>query len=84
MGTQKGLYKFDGLKFNAINFPNPDFTDNVTAIYEDRKGKLWIGFESGRIAHVINDQLVYWNPEEGTTKHKITGIISDMDNNVWF
>ncbi len=84
VGTQKGLYKFDGLKFNAISFPNPDFTDNVTAIHEDKKGKLWIGFESGRIAHVINNQLVYWNPEEGTPKQKITGIISDINNNVWF
>ncbi len=83
-GTRLGLFKFDGLKFSSLNFQNPDFIDNVTAIHEDRKGKMWIGFESGRIANIINNQLVNWNPEEGTPKQKINSIISDTENNIWF
>ncbi len=83
-GTDNGLYKFDGEKFIRINFENPEYTDTVTAIFQDRQQKSWIGFKSGRIANIVNKKLQYYNPEEGTPKKKITAFLQDNENNLWF
>lgn len=83
-GTDNGLYKFDGQKYIRIDFHNPEFNDSVTAIFQEKKGKLWIGFKSGRIANVENRKLLYFNPEEGTPAKKITAFLQDKEDNLWF
>ena len=84
IGTVNGLYKFDGDQFTNIYFDNKDYQDTVTALFEDNTQKIWVGFESGRIAHLINRKLIYYNPEEGTPQKKITSFIQDKENNIWF
>ncbi len=83
-GTDEGLYKFDGEKYSRINFENENYHDTVTAIFADKKDKMWIGFRNGRIANLLNKQLVYFDPEEGTPKKKITAFIQDKEENIWF
>jgi len=83
-GTTNGLYKFDGDRFSKIYFDNKDYNDTVTAIFQDNTQLIWVGFESGRIAHIINGKLIYYNPEEGTPKKKITAFLQDKQNNIWF
>lgn len=83
-GTDNGLYKFDGQKYTRIDFHNPEFTDSVSAIFQDRNQKIWIGFKSGRIANVENKKLLYFNPEEGTPVKKITAFLQDKEGNLWF
>ena len=83
-GTDNGVYRFDGERYTRINFDNPDYTDTATALFEDRGKRIWVGFRSGRIAHIINKRLVYYNPEEGTPKKKITAFLQDRENNIWF
>jgi len=83
-GTTNGLYKFDGERFSKIYFENKDYNDTVSAIFQDNTQRIWVGFESGRIAHVINNKLVYFNPEEGTPQKRITTFLQDKENNIWF
>ena len=83
-GTTNGLYKFDGTRFSKIYFENKDYADTVTAVFQDKSNKYWIGFNNGRIAHIINGKLVYYNPEEGTPVKKITSFLQDKENNIWF
>jgi ligand-binding sensor domain-containing protein len=83
-GGNKGLYKFDGIRYYRIDFANKDYTDTVTAISEDAQQKMWIGFRSGRIAHIANGRLVYFNPEEGTPAQKINFFLHDKAGNTWF
>lgn len=83
-GTDYGVYKFDGEKYTRIDFDNPDYNDTATAIFQDRQQKIWIGFKSGRIANISNKKLVYFNPEEGTPKKKITAFLQDKEDNLWF
>ncbi len=84
VGTDNGLYKFDGEKYTRINFENTEYNDTATAIFQDRQQKVWIGFKSGRIANIVNKKLLYYNPEEGTPKKKITAFLQDTENNLWF
>lgn len=83
-GTDNGLYKFDGEKFTSIDFENSGYNDTVTALYQDRQQKIWVGFKSGRIANIINKKLHYFNPEEGTAQKKITAFLQDNNNITWF
>lgn len=83
-GTDNSLYAFDGERYNHINFDNLDYTDTATAIFQDRQQKIWVGFKSGRIANIINKKLVYFNPEEGTPKKRITAFLQDLEGNLWF
>ncbi|MEO6669469.1 MAG: two-component regulator propeller domain-containing protein [Ferruginibacter sp.] len=83
-GTDEGLYKFDGERYLEINFDNIHYHDTVTSIYSSNKGKCWVGFKSGRIANIKNNKLVYFDPEEGTAKKRITAFIQDKEDNTWF
>jgi ligand-binding sensor domain-containing protein len=83
-GTDDGLYKFDGDKYMKIHFENNDQPDTVTAIFQDKKEKMWIGFKSGKIANIINKKLAFIDPEEALPKKKITAFLEDMENNIWF
>ncbi len=83
-GTDNGVYKFDGEKYISIHFENPDYNDTATAIFQDSRDRTWVGFKNGRIANLVNKKLVYFNPEEGTPKKKITAFLEDKEKNLWF
>ena len=83
-GTTNGLYSFDGIGFKRISFAKSANKDTVTAIFQDNKQQLWVGFKSGRIARKINSRLEYYEPEEGTPKSSITAFLQDKENNIWF
>jgi len=83
-GTTDGLYSFDGLNFKKINFSKPGIRDTVTAIFQDNKHQLWIGFKNGRLAKKVNSKLEYFDPEEGHPAVAITAFLQDKQNNIWF
>ncbi len=83
-GTNNGLYRFDGIRFYPINFANKNYNDSVTAIFQDRSGKYWVGFNSGKIANLLQGKLTYLDPEEGYPSEKITSFIQDKKGKIWF
>jgi ligand-binding sensor domain-containing protein len=83
-GTTNGLYTFDGKQFNKINFVNTTVRDTVSAIFQDNKKQLWVGFKNGKIAKKINAGLQYIEPDEGNPKVAITAFLQDKQNNIWF
>jgi ligand-binding sensor domain-containing protein len=82
-GTTNGLYAFDGINFNKINFAKSATRDTVTAIFEDNTHQLWVGFKNGRIAKKINSRLQYFDIEEGNPGVAITSFLQDSQNNIW-
>lgn len=48
LGTSEGLFRFEGTTYHR--FIQFDSTDNrISAIYETREGKIWIGYSNGSI-----------------------------------
>ena len=84
LGTSKGLYKFDGIKFTLIPFQNPVAEPTITSIFQDKQGQLWVGLHSGDIAKMVNNHLKFFLPEEGTPKKPITSFLQDKRNNIWY
>lgn len=52
LGTPLGLYRFDGVSFEAMRPPRPSYSmsDRVVSLMVTRSGALWVGYEAGGIA----------------------------------
>lgn len=83
-GTANGLYRFDGRQFNAYNFSDIISKKGVTAIAEDKDGKIWLGLQSGQIAFVENKLIKLLNAEEGHPAAAITSILQDASQTIFF
>ncbi len=83
-GTANGLYRFDGRQFNSYNFSDTVSKKAVTAIAEDKNGKVWLGLQSGQIAYVENKQVRLLNAPEGHPAVAITSILQDDPQTIFF
>jgi signal transduction histidine kinase/ligand-binding sensor domain-containing protein/DNA-binding response OmpR family regulator len=64
---------------------NQHFTQNqVSNIYKDKRGIIWIGNNDGlTIWNPKSDILYYFNKEKGLCDNSIRGITEDNLNNIW-
>ncbi len=87
LGTDDGLYRYDGDKYQEV-VAHPTLTSKeITAIYADyqEEGLLWLGYGDGTIATLGSglSGLKPWLIEEGSPKAKITGILRDSSGMLW-
>lgn len=82
-GTDKGLFRYDGLAFKKIisNDSLPD--ENITALFQSTDDKIWAGFRNGNIAVFTGKKFSLFNMEEGFPKVAITGFTETRDNAIW-
>lgn len=82
LGTQDGLYKYDGYDFKAyksIPFDSTSLTDNwIQAIAEDNYGNLWIGTYSGGLFKFDRDNETFQN-----YRHNPLNNNSLINNRIW-
>src|SRR5688572_28162466 len=65
IGTQYGLYRYDGVSSQLYPFPDSGSSAEVTALYEDRQQRIWIGCSSGNIFYFTGSEIEKFNPDEG-------------------
>ena len=83
-GSTKGLFSYDGTRYQS--FPATDSLTNnwVTAIFEDRENRLWVGYKDGAIFYAEHQQtLIPWLPEEGWPAVPISGFQEDEFGTFW-
>ncbi len=83
--TQEGLAFFDGVKFEVINKKNtPELKNNyITALYQDSKGKIWIGTDGGGITVLDGESRINYSKESGIGSNFISAICEDNSGNIW-
>jgi ligand-binding sensor domain-containing protein len=80
--TGKGLFRFDGISQQLID---GTIEDQVTALAEDKSGKIWTGTRSGKLFSIETDlKPVLFDPQEGTAAAEISDILFDKRGNLWF
>lgn len=87
LGTSEGLYQYNGIDFQPFLIADSILAvnqQNVTAIFEDSKQQLWVGYQNGTIAYLQNLQWQLFEPEEGLPKVPITAIEQDRNGVMWF
>ena len=92
-GTEDGLNKYDGYKFTIIrndpDDPNSLSYNNITSIFEDRSGILWIGTFYGGLNRYDPQTKRFFryqhdpNHSNSLSNNNINVILQDKSGNLW-
>ena len=83
-GTNRGLFKFDGINQERFSVADSLPEDQVTAIAQDSLGRIWTGHKNGRLAFLENGTIRNFDPPEGSSPNEISDILFDRHGNLWF
>jgi ligand-binding sensor domain-containing protein len=83
-GTNKGLFRFDGMSLDRYTVADSLPEDHVTALGQDSLGRIWTGHKNGKLAFLDGDKIRTFNPDEGTSSNEISDILFDRNGNLWF
>lgn len=83
IGTNMGLFTFDGFTFQAV--PSSDSVKHdIRSIYQDSRSGIWFGCANGLILKLSEDSLQPFISEEGYPSVPITAISETSDSIIWF
>jgi ligand-binding sensor domain-containing protein/AraC-like DNA-binding protein len=89
IATNKGLVRFDGLKFSIVRFAREEEIANgqtavPEALYTDKGGKLWIGSSMGLTSYNYKTrQFNTFTTTHGLARGTIRRLTEDMKGNLW-
>jgi ligand-binding sensor domain-containing protein/serine/threonine protein kinase len=85
IGTYEGLVRFDGVRFTVFDKRNtPAFTGNgVRALYEDRRGTLWIGVIGGGLVRYADGAFSTVTVKDGLAGNFCQAICEDRAGRLW-
>lgn len=81
LGTGDGLYRFDGLRFEAVH-PDGDKlpSRNVTSLLAAHDGSLWIGSYAGEVSRLVDGRLrTFGAPAPGSVQQ----LAEAPDGTIW-
>ncbi len=89
--TEDGLNRFDGKDFTVYRHKKGDSTslgsNEITCLFEDNKGILWIGTSGGSLARYIREKDCFYTYKPHVGKHglnsSIKSITGDHFGNIW-
>lgn len=85
LATYDGLARFDGVtftRFDSSTTPEMHST-RVTSLYEDAKGNLWIGYETGELTRYRNGHFYTTEFRAPWEQKKIQSIKGDGSGDIW-
>ena len=82
LGTDVGLLRFDGEKFQVYSHPRQT-NPVLTRIQQDQKGRLWMHNFSGQIFFLENDSLHFFQPWEDTLGSEFESMMLDHEDHLW-
>ncbi|HEY4092905.1 MAG TPA: two-component regulator propeller domain-containing protein [Luteibacter sp.] len=85
LGTQTGLYRFDGVRFERYrprtggDFP----ASSVASLYAPPDGGLWVGFRYGFASYIDGDKATHYGASSGLPTATIYAMAGTPDGRVW-
>ena len=83
-GTDRGLFRFDGINYSRFTTSEGMAEDNITALGSSKDERLWIGHKNGEITIYNGHSFSVFTPEEGLGSVEISDIVCDSSGNIWF
>ena len=87
IGTSLGLYRFDGVRFDAYPFSAQQAslpTEDVQSIAADFNGGLWVGLRKASVVHLLVDgTAVEYDRNSGLNSETLDHITVRNDRSVW-
>src|SRR5439155_2082601 len=85
LGTYNGLMRYDGVRFTLFDSGNTPGLKNsrVTSLYEDAKGAMWIGHETGELSRFVDGHFEPVPLADAWPGGPIEAINADENNDLW-
>lgn len=85
LGTQKGLVRFDGVRFKVFDEGNTSVIRNsrIVQLFEDRRNVLWIGTEGGLLEYNAGHFKAHLPPNLGTAHSYARSLCDDETGALW-
>jgi ligand-binding sensor domain-containing protein/signal transduction histidine kinase len=85
LGTLNGLVRFDGRRFYVFDESNtPGLNSSrIARLFEDSRGQLWIGTESGGIAALKQGQITSLGIGQFANERRLAAACEDRAGAVW-
>ena len=85
LATYDGLVRFDGATFTRFDTSTtPEMhSTRVTSLFEDVKGNLWIGYETGELIRYADGHFYATEFHAPWEQKKIQNIGADSNNDIW-
>ncbi|MEJ0033827.1 MAG: two-component regulator propeller domain-containing protein [Bacteroidota bacterium] len=84
VGTNKGLFRFDGINIKRFTKADSLAIDHVTALAQDSLGRIWIGHKNGQLSVMEKDVIRKMQFPEGDATQEISDILFGRDGTMWF
>jgi len=82
LGTNRGLYAFDGLKPHPIE-PEMLGSARIRDVFRDFDGRLWVCTYSGLYCFQKEGGMRHWGVEEGLSSNLVRQVMEDRKGNIW-
>src|SRR6185295_10630787 len=85
LGTTGGLFRFDGVRFEAFNSPFGDqlLSTSVRSLFAPTSGGLWIGYIFGGFSFLNNGRVKNYRSDPASPTGSIYSFAQDRDGIVW-
>ncbi|MFQ5605786.1 MAG: response regulator [bacterium] len=82
VGTEAGLNRFDGHRFDIFGIQDGLVNDAINAICQDQSGAIWIGHDGG-LSRWTPEGIVNFSLKDSTFEHAVLSLAIDTAGNVW-
>ena len=85
IGTESGLYRFNGSEFVLFNLWETDKEDVycINSLFQDSKGRLWIGTDNYGLFYIYDSEVVHFSEDYYNGVKIINDICEDSLGNVY-
>jgi ligand-binding sensor domain-containing protein/signal transduction histidine kinase len=84
IGSRGGLFRWDGSRLHHFTTRNGLSHNEITGLFEDREGRMWIGTELGGLHVFEHDTLSRaYGPSDGVVTHRLSSFAQDREGRVW-
>ncbi len=80
IGSYGGLIRYDGTSFERQD--SSGGITNVTSLYEDSRGRLWVGTNDNGVVVIQNGESWHFDYKDGLDAASVRSIAEDSDGNI--
>ena len=85
LGTQSGLFRFDGVRFELFDPPAPDSLPalGVRSLHALRDGGIWVGFHFGGVSLIRGGSVRSYGQGDGLPRGSVLTLAEDAGGVIW-